>query len=413
MDEHGKHHEPSRDVAPGRRAVPTTSSAAHRPARYVCPMHADVRSDAPGSCLKCGMTLELVAPPAASTGEWTCPMHPEIVRDGPGTCPKCGMALEPKTARADEDGASHELRDMRRRFWFAGSASVPLLLLAMDDMLPGRPVSQVLSMRARTILELVLATPVCSWAAWPFFVRAVQSVRNRSLNMFTLIGLGVFVAYSYSLVAGFAPGIFPASFRGEGGGVAVYFEAAAVIVTLILLGQVLELRARSATGAAIKKLLGLAPKTARRLADDGSEEDVPLDAVVAGDRLRVRPGEKVPVDGVVLEGYSSVDEVDGHGRADPGREARGRPGRGGHRERHRRARDARGEGRSGDAARADRRHGGRGPAEPRADPEARGRGVRLLRADGHRGRGPDVRRLERSSGRSRGWPTRSSTPSPC
>jgi Cu+-exporting ATPase len=197
---------------------------------------------------------------------------------------------------------------MSRRFWLAAALTLPLVLIAMSDLLPGEPVSRLVSMRTRTLIELALATPVCIWAAWPFYVRAVLSVKHRSLNMFTLIGLGVFVAYVYSLVAALLPGIFPSSFRDEAGEVAVYFEAAAVIVTLILLGQVLELRARSQTSAAIKTLLGMAPKSARRIRDDDVEEDVPLEVVRAGDRLRVRPGERVPVDGVVLEGTSSVDE---------------------------------------------------------------------------------------------------------
>jgi len=252
------------------------------------------------------MALEPVTarPPGAAT-EWVCPMHPEIVRDGPGTCPICGMALEPRTTIGEEENP--ELRDMSRRFWFAAALTLPLVLLAIADLLPGAPVSRLLSMRARTFVELALATPVCVWAAWPFYVRAVLSVQHRSLNMFTLIGLGVFVAYSYSVIAALLPEIFPPSFR-EAGQVAVYFEAAGVIVTLILLGQVLELRARSQTGAAIRKLLGMAPKSARRIRDDGSEEEVRLEAVRAGDRLRVRPGEKVPVDGVVLDGTSSIDE---------------------------------------------------------------------------------------------------------
>ena len=250
------------------------------------------------------------AAPAASAGagvEYTCPMHPQIVRDAPGSCPICGMALELRVPTA-APGENAELRDMSRRFWLAVALTVPLLALVMGDMLPGPPVSALLSARLRVFLELALATPVCLWAAWPFYVRAVQSVRNRSLNMFTLIGLGVSVAYVYSVVAALLPGLFPASFRGASGEVAVYFEAAGVIVTLILLGQVLELRARSQTGAAIQKLLGMAAKSARRINGDGSEEDVPLEAVQVGDRLRVRPGEKVPVDGVVLEGTSSVDE---------------------------------------------------------------------------------------------------------
>jgi Cu+-exporting ATPase len=218
------------------------------------------------------------------------------------------MALERKAASAlIDDEENPELRYMNRRFWFAAALTVPLVIVAMGDMVPGQPISRLLSARGRTFAELLLATPVCVWAAWPFYVRAVQSVKNKSLNMFTLIGLGVSVAYLYSLAAALIPNVFPASFR-EGGVVAVYFEAGAVIVTLILLGQVLELRARSATGNAIKKLLGLAPKSARRINEDGSEQDVSLDAVVVGDRLRVRPGEKVPVDGVVIEGASSIDE---------------------------------------------------------------------------------------------------------
>ncbi len=244
--------------------------------------------------------------PLPAKAEWTCPMHPEIVRSEPGSCPICGMALEPRTPTADEENP--ELADMSRRFWFAVALTVPLLALVMGDMLPGAPVSQLIAPRTRVLFELGLATPVCLWSAWPFYRRAVASVVNRSLNMFTLIGLGVSVAYVYSLVAALAPQLFPAGFRDHHGQVGVYFEAAAVIVTLILLGQVLELRARSRTGAAIQKLLGLSAKTARRVQANGSEEDVPLEHIRVGDRLRVRPGEKVPVDGVVLEGRSSVDE---------------------------------------------------------------------------------------------------------
>jgi Cu+-exporting ATPase len=238
---------------------------------------------------------------------FTCPMHPEVEQIGPGDCPKCGMALEPRTVTV-EDEDNPELRDMTRRFWFAASLSLPLVAIVMIDMLPGRPISSVLSGRARAFIELALATPICLWSAWPFYVRAVRSVRHLSLNMFTLIGLGVSVAYVYSVIATLLPGIFPASFRGHSGEAAVYFETAAIIVTLILLGQVLELRARSQTSAAIKKLLGMAAKTARRIRDDGTEEDVALEHVQEGDQLRVRPGEKVPVDGEVLEGSSSVDE---------------------------------------------------------------------------------------------------------
>jgi Cu+-exporting ATPase len=239
--------------------------------------------------------------------EYTCPMHPEIVRDGPGNCPICGMALEPRTVTlADEE--NHELKDMRRRFWVSVVLTIPLFVIGMSDLIPGASLQHFVPPAVLTWLQLILASPVVLWGGWPFFVRAWQSVVNRSLNMFTLIGLGVGVAYGYSMVATLWPDLFPHSFRGHGGTVPVYFEAAAAITTLVLLGQVLELRARSQTGAAIKALLGLAPKTARRVREDGSEEDVPLEQVQVGDRLRVRPGEKVPVDGVVIEGSSAVDE---------------------------------------------------------------------------------------------------------
>ncbi len=239
--------------------------------------------------------------------EYTCPMHPEVRQMGPGACPKCGMALEPVTASAAEEDNS-ELKDMTRRFWVSLILTIPVLLVGMADVLPGHLLGRLASPRVWTWFELIVATPVILWGGWPFFVRAWQSVVNRSLNMFTLIGLGVAVAYGYSVIAAAAPGMFPDSLRDESGTVAVYFEAAAVIVTLVLLGQVLELRARSQTGAAIRALLGLAPKTARLIRDDGSELDVPLSEIQKGSRLRVRPGEKVPVDGVVLEGISSVDE---------------------------------------------------------------------------------------------------------
>ncbi|MEO7084207.1 MAG: heavy metal translocating P-type ATPase, partial [Gemmatimonadaceae bacterium] len=251
-----------------------------------------------------------VAHPASrqeSGVKYTCPMHPQIVRDAPGSCPICGMALEPMlpTGGLAENA---DLRDMSRRFWTATALTLPLLALTMGGALLGSLFHGAMTTRDRGLLELLFATPICTWAAWPFYVRAVQSVRHRSLNMFTLIGLGVFVAYGYSLVAIAIPGLFPPSFRDTYGQVAVYFEAAGTIVTLILLGQVLELRARSQTSSAIKKLLGVAPATARRLRSDGTEEDVPLDQVQVGDRLRVRPGEKVAVDGVVLEGTSAIDE---------------------------------------------------------------------------------------------------------
>ncbi|PWG61920.1 heavy metal translocating P-type ATPase [Spiribacter halobius] len=272
-------------------------------------MHPEVVSDSPGECPKCGMALEPVTPeaPASTRTEWTCPMHPEIVRDEPGECPICGMALEPRQVTAEEAG-NPELEDMTRRFRVGVALTIPVVILAMGGMVPGVSMDALVPHGIRVWLELALATPVVLWSGWPFLVRGWRSVATWNLNMFTLIGLGVGVAYAYSVVATLLPGIFPPSFRHEGGTVAVYFEAAAVIVTLVLLGQVMELRARSSTNAAIRALLGLAPKTARRLNADGSEEDVPLEQVQIGDRLRIRPGEKVPVDGVVVEGNSSVDE---------------------------------------------------------------------------------------------------------
>jgi Cu+-exporting ATPase len=230
--------------------------------------------------------------PTTDNRIYTCPMHPQIRKIGPGTCPICGMALEPLEATAEED--TTELRDMQRRFWVSAVLTAPLILIAM--------------LRPEPWVELILATPVVLWGGWPFFVRAVDSVRFRNLNMFTLIGLGVFVAYVYSVVATVVPQIFPPAFRSHGGHVGVYFEAAAAIVTLVLLGQVMELRARSRTGAAIRALLGLAPKTARRVNEDGSETDIALEQVQVGMTLRVRPGEKVPVDGIVVDGTSHVDE---------------------------------------------------------------------------------------------------------
>jgi P-type Cu+ transporter len=274
---------------------------------YTCPMHPEVRQPAPGSCPKCGMALEHVGGEAPTTStEYVCPMHPQIVRNAPGSCPICGMALEPRTVTADEENA--ELKDMTRRFWVSVALSVPLLVFVMGDMLLGQPLRHGLSSRLIAWLQLVLATPVVLWGGWPFFQRGWASVVNRSLNMFTLIALGTGTAYVYSVVAALAPGMFPESFRTHGGEVELYFEAAAIITTLVLLGQVIELRARSQTSSAIKALLNLTPKTARRLRDDGGEEDVSLDEVRPGDRLRVRPGERVPVDGVVLEGTSAVDE---------------------------------------------------------------------------------------------------------
>jgi len=285
------------------RAAPTPKTTV-----YVCPMDPEVREPKPGACPKCGMALEpeTLAAPATRT-EYVCPMHPEIVRSEPGSCPICGMALEPRTVTL-EDAPNPELVDMTRRFWISAALSLPLFILAMSDMFPGQPLQHLASPRLLTWIQFALATPVVLWGGWPFFERGWQSIANRSLNMFTLIAIGVGAAYGYSVVATLFPGIFPESFYGHSGTVAVYFEAAAIITALVLLGQVLELRARSQTSSAIKALLGLAPKTARLIRDDGNEEDVPMDRVQAGDRLRVRPGEKVPVDGVVLEGETSIDE---------------------------------------------------------------------------------------------------------
>jgi Cu+-exporting ATPase len=286
----------------------TKSAAAQVAQTYTCPMHPEVRQDKPGSCRKCGMALEPVSVTAPQQKiEYTCPMHPEIVRDAPGNCPICGMALEPRTISLAEE-ENHELKDMRRRFWVSVVLTIPVFAIGMSDLIPAAPLQRIVPTVALSWIQLVLASPVVLWGGWPFFARAWQSVFNRSPNMFTLIGLGVGVAYGYSVIATVFPDIFPHAFRGHGGSVPVYFEAAAVITTLVLLGQVLELKARSQTGAAIRALLGLAPKTARRIAPDGSEQDVPLDQVQVGELLRVRPGEKVPVDGLIKEGTSSVDE---------------------------------------------------------------------------------------------------------
>jgi P-type Cu+ transporter len=276
--------------------------------KYICPMDPEVIADKPGACPKCGMALEPEMPVAPQTKvEYTCPMHPEIVRDEPGSCPICGMALEPRTVTL-EDAPNPELTDMTRRFWWSVALSLPVLLLAMSEMIPGQPVQHALSPKLVNWMQFLLATPVVLWGGWPFFERGWASIINRSPNMFTLIAIGTGAAYFFSVFALFFPGVFPASFRGHGGEVAVYFEAAAVITTLVLLGQVLELRARSQTSSAIKMLLGLAPKTARVIRANGNEEDIPLEHVQPGDLLRVRPGEKVPVDGIVTEGTSNVDE---------------------------------------------------------------------------------------------------------
>jgi len=276
-------------------------------ALYTCPMDPEVQQEGPGTCPKCGMALEPMGVPAVATKtEYTCPMHPEVVQEHPGACPKCGMALEARSVEVEEDNT--ELNDMSRRLWLGAALAIPVFVIAMAAGLWPQAVNGIIQPGYRQWLELVLATPVVWWAGRPFFLRAWQSVKTWNLNMFTLIGLGVSVAWSYSVAAVLLPGIFPASIRNEAGVIPVYFEASAVITVLVLLGQVLELRARSSTNAAIKALLGLAPKTARIVHDDGSEEDIPLDQVEVGAILRVRPGEKVPVDGTVTQGGGSVDE---------------------------------------------------------------------------------------------------------
>jgi Cu+-exporting ATPase len=292
--------DPNQFIEPGNTVAPATPAGA----LFICPMDSDVRSSQPGPCPKCGMALEpdLSHPAALTSVEYTCPMHPQIVRDAPGSCPICGMALEPRTVTLDTPNP--ELVDMTRRFRIAGVLAAPVFIATMADMVAGGG--------AMTLAPIVnwiafaLTTPVVFWAGWPFFERAGASLVNRSPNMFTLIALGVGAAYGYSAVATVAPGIFPEGFRMHGV-VETYFDTAAVITVLVLLGQVLELRARSQTSTAIRQLLGLAPKTAR-IVRDGDERDVPLSDVKVGDVCRVRPGEKVPVDGVVVDGRSAVDE---------------------------------------------------------------------------------------------------------
>ncbi len=301
---------------------------------YTCPMHAEVRRTRPGDCPKCGMHLQPegteggghaldhdagiakpeargqydTVPPDYSGTVYTCPMHAEVRQTGPGSCPLCGMGLEPERVALDDEGPNPELMDFTRRFWVGAVLTVPLLVLTMGPIVGLGGVREIFGEPATMWIELVLATPVILWSGWPFFVRGWRSFRTMNLNMFSLIAMGVGAAYAFSIVAVLAPGLFPAGFRTEEGHVGVYFEAAAVIVTLVLLGQVMELRAREGTGRAIRALLDLAAKTARVIRPDGSEEEIPLEEVQVGDRLRVRPGDKVPVDGVVTDGRSSVDE---------------------------------------------------------------------------------------------------------
>ncbi len=281
---------PDQDLSSGKGTV-----------TYVCPMDPEVRESKPGACPKCGMALE------QETVEYTCPMHPEIVRSGPGNCPICGMALEPRVAAGVHEEDDSELRSMQRRFWVGVALGIPLLAISMGGMAAGSPLHN-LPAGWMEWLQLLLATPVVLWGGWPFFQRGWASLVNRHLNMFTLIAMGTGTAYLFSLIATLAPGIFPQAFLGHGGRPEVYFESAAIIVTLVLLGQVLELRARRQTSSAIKALLNLNPKTARRVRGDGSDEEIPLEHVQRRDRLRVRPGDRIPVDGIVEEGNSSVDE---------------------------------------------------------------------------------------------------------
>src|ERR1700728_108982 len=290
---------------PASKGTPRKQSVAMD---YICPLDPEVHQDHPGPCPKCGMALEPAIPTQPTTRvEYTCPMHPQIVRAGPGPCPICGMALEPREATGDQE-ENPELADMTRRFWISVALTIPILALAMSDMIPGKPLQNILSQRAIAWIELLLATPVVLWAGGFFFQRGRASIVNRSLNMFTLIALGTGSAYVYSVIAVLFPRTFPDSFRTMGSGVPIYFEAAAAITTLVLLGQVLQLRARSRTSTAIRSLLKLSPKSARLVRADETEIDVPVEHIAVSDLLRVRPGEKVPVDGVITEGESSVDE---------------------------------------------------------------------------------------------------------
>ena len=308
---------------------PAATATHDHTTHYTCSMHPEVTSDHPGRCPKCGMFLQpadggdapaaqhhdhptdhqhpmgepAVVAGAVAAGDWTCPMHPEVRSDGPGDCPICGMALERVLAGLDE-GPNQELVDMRRRFRVAAVLSVPLVAMVMVPMVLGR----ALPGSVAPWLELALSTPVVWWAGWPFFVRGAKSVVSRHLNMFTLVSLGVGAAWLYSVVAVLAPGLFPSGMRVMDGRVGTYFEAAAVIITLVLLGQVLELRARDQTSGAIRALLDLSPATAHRIGADGTETDVPAAELQLGDRCRVRPGEKVPADGTVVDGHAYVDE---------------------------------------------------------------------------------------------------------
>ena len=290
---------------PHAASTPDSAAPLSSSTRYTCPMHPEIVQDAPGSCPKCGMTLVPILEAVARAAEYTCPMHPEIRSPQPGSCPKCGMALVPVAGTGEADDS--ELRDLTRRLWAGVALSIPLVVLAMSPMI-GLHDLFGLQPRPRGWIEFALGTPVVLWVGWPILRKFWFSLAHRELNMYTLIGLGVGLAYLFSLAAVLAPGWFPPEFREHDGAVGTYFEAAAVIVTLVMLGDVLQLRAMGKTSQAIKQLLQLAPNLAWRLREDGVEEQVPLDTVVVGNRLRVKPGEKVPVDGTVLEGTSRIDE---------------------------------------------------------------------------------------------------------
>ena len=371
---------PPRSPAPGETQGQAPQHVRTETAAYVCPMCPEVHEPKPGACPSCGMALEPEVPVASTRTEYTCPMHPEIVRPAPGSCPICGMALEPRIVTAATIDDNPELRDMTRRFWISAILTASLLVFAMGSMLLTRELT-------RTVLpwiELALATPVVLWCGWPFFQRFWTSLVNRSPNMFTLIGMGTGVAYGYSVIATLAPQIFPESLRGMGGYPDVYFEAAAAITTLVLLGQVMELRARSRTSAAIRALLDLSPKTARLLTADGSEKDIPLEQVKPGDRLRVRPGEKVPVDGVVLEGRSAIDESMITGESIPVEEIAEQQSHRRHHQRHRLVRHARRARRHRNLAGANRSTGRTGPAQPRSHSTPRRSRRRLVCARSRR-----------------------------